>query len=285
MAITLRAGTSSDAEACGEICFKAFTGVSDRHGFPRQFPRLEFAIRVVSVQLSEPNYYAVVAEIDGQIVGSNFLDERSDVAGVGPTTIDPSAQGSGVGRMLMEDVLKRASERRFPSVRLVQESYNTISLSLYTKLGFETRELLMLMQGRAPNEGTPGCAVRPALEDDYDACNAVSVRVHGHHRGGELLEAIRRETAAVVERNGSITGYTTSIALLGHSVGETDTDVQALIAAASEFPGPGFLLPIRQSRLLRWCLDKGIRIVSPMTLMSYGLYNEPKGAFLPSVKY
>ena len=119
MAITLRAGTSSDAEACGEICFKAFTEVSDRHGFPGPFPRLEFAIRVVSVQLSEPNYYAVVAEIDGQIVGSNFLDERSDVAGVGPITIDPSAQGSGVGRMLMEDVLKRASERRFPSVRLV----------------------------------------------------------------------------------------------------------------------------------------------------------------------
>ena len=29
----------------------------------------------------------------------------------------------------------------------------------------------------------------------------------------------------------------------------------------------------------------GLRVVQPMTLMSMGLYNEPKGAFLPSVLY
>jgi hypothetical protein len=49
--------------------------------------------------------------------------------------------------------------------------------------------------------------------------------------------------------------------------------------------GPGFLLPSRNAEVLRWCLQNGLRIIMPMTLMSKGLYNDPAGAFLPSVIY
>jgi len=55
-----------------------------------------------------------VAELDGRIVGSNCLDERSAIAGLGPLTVDPSIQNRGVGRKLMEAVLVRARERNFP---------------------------------------------------------------------------------------------------------------------------------------------------------------------------
>jgi len=61
--------------------------------------------------------------------------------------------------------------------------------------------------------------------------------------------------------------------------------MKALIGAAPAFLGPGFLLPTRNAELFRWCLDHGLRVVQPMTLMSVGLYNEPAGAFLPSVLY
>ena len=61
--------------------------------------------------------------------------------------------------------------------------------------------------------------------------------------------------------------------------------MKALIGAAPSFTGAGFLLPTRNSDLMRWCLEKGLRVVMPMTLMSTGLYNEPGGAFLPSVVY
>jgi hypothetical protein len=37
--------------------------------------------------------------------------------------------------------------------------------------------------------------------------------------------------------------------------------------------------------LLRWCLSNGLHIVQPMTLMSIGLYNEPDGAWMPSVSF
>jgi hypothetical protein len=111
------------------------------------------------------------------------------------------------------------------------------------------------------------------------------LKVHGHHRGGELLDAVREGTAAVVEHGGRITGYTTAVGFLGHSVGETNEELRALIGAAPAFLGPGFLLPTRNAELFRWCLEHGLRIVQPMTLMSVGLYNEPAGAFLASVLY
>ncbi len=75
------------------------------------------------------------------------------------------------------------------------------------------------------------------------------------------------------------------LAFFGHAVGESNLDVQALIASADSFGGPGILVPTRNSQLFRWCLENGLRVVQPMTLMTVGLYNEPVGAYLPSVLY
>jgi hypothetical protein len=64
---------------------------SRTHSFPPDFPSAEVAAASVSMMLSHPAFYSVVAERDGAVVGSNFLDERSSVAGVGPITVDPGA--------------------------------------------------------------------------------------------------------------------------------------------------------------------------------------------------
>jgi hypothetical protein len=124
-----------------------------------------------------------------------------------------------------------------------------------------------------------------ASEEDVDACNKLCLKVHGHDRGPELLEAVRQGTATVVEHDGRVSGYTTMIGFFGHTVGESNEELKALISASLDFPGPGFLLPTRNSEVLRWCLEQGLRIVQPMTLMSLGLYNEPRGAFMPSILY
>lgn len=82
-----------------------------------------------------------------------------------------------------------------------------------------------------------------------------------------------------------MTGYTTLLGFFGHSVGESNDDLKALLGQASEYAGPGFLLPTRNGELFRWCLDNGLRVGQPMTLMTIGLYNEPPGAYLPAVLY
>jgi predicted N-acetyltransferase YhbS len=270
--ISLRAGRPEDAEACGAICYEAFKVIAERHNFPPDFPSAEVAAGLLSELFSRGEVYSVVAEVDGKIVGSNFLWENGIIAGVGPITVSPAAQNGAIGRELMEDVIGRAQSQRFAGVRLVQAAYHNRSLSLYTKLGFDAREPLSVLQGAA-------------LRMDLDACNKLCLGVHGHDRGRELLDAIRGGSATVVEHGGRITGYATMIGFLGHAVAESNEDLKALIGAASSFQEPGFLLPTRNSALLRWCLEKGLRVVQPMTLMSTGLYNEPRGAFLPSVIY
>jgi L-amino acid N-acyltransferase YncA len=285
LSIRLRPGTVEDARQCGEICYTAFKTISERHNFPPDFPSPELAITLLSEFMAHPHIYGVVAELDGRIVGSNFVDERSIIAGIGPITIDPAVQNRAIGRELMQHILARVAERRFPGVRLVQGAYHNRSLSLYTKLGFVVREPVSLIQGQPLGVQIPEYVVRQAKIEDLGACNRLCLRVHGHDRGGELLDAIKHRTATIIEHNGRITGYATTVAFFGHAVGETNEELKALIGAAKEFLGPGFLLPTRNAELLRWCLECGLRIVQPMTLMSIGLYNEPAGAFLPSILF
>ena len=282
--LVLRPGRPEDAQACGRICYEAFASIAGRHGFPGDFPSAQVATDLLSHFLSHPGFYAVVAELDGRVVGSNFLDERSSIAGLGPITVDPGLQDGGIGRQLMQHLLDRAATRRFAGVRLLQAAYHARSLSLYAKLGFQVRDLCACMQGAPLAAPIPGYAVRTAREEDLASCNRVCRLVHGHDRSTEVLDAIRQATATVVEHDGHITGYATAMAFFGHAVGETAEELKALIGAAPAFDGPGILVPT-SGALFRWCLHQNLRVVQLLTLMSVGLYNEPAGAYLPSVLY
>jgi Acetyltransferase (GNAT) family len=239
----------------------------------------------VTMLLSNPGFYSVVAEKDGNVSGSNFLDERGPIAGVGPITVDPTSQNQTIGRRLMGAVLDRAGERQAAGVRLLQSAFHNRSLCLYTKLGFATRETISKINGTPLGLKFPGYDVRPARTADLAACNALCLQVHGHHRSGELDDAIKAGTARVVEHLGAITAYATNVAFFGHAVAETNQGLKALIGAAPGFPRGGFLLPTRNGEVFRWCLQNGLRLVHQMTLMTTGLYNEPAGAYLPSVLY
>jgi GNAT superfamily N-acetyltransferase len=270
---------------CGRICFQAFCAVADQHNFPHDFPKPEVAIDILSMMFSHPGFFCVVAEQAGKLIGSNCLDERTPIAGLGPITVDPAAQNRAAGRQLMEAVMVRAGQPKFAGIRLVQAGYHNRSLSLYAKLGFVVREPLSCMQGPAIHKAPPGYAVRSAQSADLAACNDLCRRIHGHDRGGELKDAIQQGTAVVTESRGRVTAYASSIAFFGHAVAETNEDLQALIAAAAAFHGPGILVPTRNSALFRWCLEIGLRVVQPMTLMTMGMYNEPAGAYLPSILF
>jgi hypothetical protein len=185
----------------------------------------------------------------------------------------------------MEDVMARGRERKAAGIRLVQAAYHRRSLALYTKLGFDVREPLSGMQGAPFRERIPGYEVRPGSARDAAACNALCGRVHGCDRAGEVADAIRQGTLSVVEHAGGISGYTTGIGWFTHAVGESNKDVKALIGAAAEYAGPGFLVPSRNAELFRWCLGHGLRLAQQMTLMTIGLYNEPAGAYLPGILY
>ena len=285
MQVTLRQAGRDDIETAGSIVFEGFKAISSKHNFPWDMPSAEVAITFIGSLVANGGFYGVIAESGGRIVGSNFLDLRGPIAGIGPITVDPNVQDRSIGRQLMQAVLEKAREVRAPGIRLVQAAYHNRSLALYTKLGFDCREQLSKFAGTPPQIALEGYRVRPANEADIDGCNAVCVRVHGHTREGELRDAIAQGTARVVEHLGRITGYASDIAFFGHAVGETNFEIKALIGATREIGGGGFLLPTRNGDLMRWCLNSGLQIVHQMTLMTIGLYNEPDGAWIPSVTF
>jgi GNAT acetyltransferase-like protein len=204
---------------------------------------------------------------------------------LGPITVDPDAQDRHIGRALMEHTLERTVQQGAAGVRLLQAAYHNRSLSLYAKLGFDVREPFAVMQGHLSTPKATGSAVRSATVADLGQCNAVCTRVHGHDRDREVRDAIAQGGATVVERAGRITGYTTGIGYIGHAVADSNDDLAALISAAENFLGPGFLVPMRNTALLRWCLRHQLRVVYMMNLMSIGRFQEPRGAFLASVLY
>lgn len=285
MDFTIREAVLDDWQDAGRICYEAFATVSGEHGFPPDFPSVEAAALPLKWMIEHPRFYGAVAVRNGKVIGSIFMDERSAVSAIGPITVEPGQQNSGVGKALMLAAMERAAGREVLGVRLVQLAFHNRSLSLYAKLGFNVRGSYAAMYGDPIHEKVPGYLVRPATPADEAACNALCRRVHGHDRPGEVREAIEAGTARVVERLGRITGYTTKINYFAHSVAETNDDLVALICEAEDFGSPGFLVPLANAELFRWALGRGLMVYFVAQLMTTGIYQEPAGAYLPSVGY
>ena len=283
--LTVRSATPADRDRCAEIFYDAFAAIATRHCFPIEPGSPAFTQYKVADMLASEGFVGLIAERDGEIRGSAFIDERDAIAGIGPVTVAPAAQDEGVGRVLMEAALERERQRQAPGVRLVQTAYHYRSLALYAKLGFVVREPLSVLQGTPPSMSIPGRAVRPATAEDLTACGELCERIHGHERSRELAAAIAAGTARVVQRPGCLSGYATGFGYGWHAVAQTNEDLIALLASAPEFVGLGILVPSRNGELLRWCLSQGLRLVQQSTLMTVGLYSEPAGAWLPSIVY
>lgn len=291
MTIQIRAMRQEDVERCGRICHAAFTDIAVKHNFRPDFPTPESAIQLTQGFFASPDVFSVVAERDGEVIGSNHLWEYDAIRAVGPITVDPNAQAKGAGRMLMQAVIERGtSSDKSAGVRLVQDAFNSTSLSLYTSLAFDVREPLALMEGRLTGDVPPDVTVRTLQEEDYESCAELCRRIHGFDRVNELKNTPPFLTSFVALRDGRITAYASAPQFwaLNHAVAETMSDMCALLTGASKLlqgEPISFLLPTRQSDLFRWCLQNGLRVLKPMTLMSMGEYHEPRSCYIPSVGY
>ena len=283
--VVVREARTDDWPDAGRICYEAFATLADEHGFEHDFPTIESAALPIKWMIEHPAFYGVVAEIAGRVVGSSFLDERGTIFGIGPVTVEPGVQNHHVGHLLMDAMLARTQKRAAPGVRLLQLAYHNRSLSLYAKLGMDVRAAFAAMYGDPVRLDLPGYTVRAAIPADQAACNALCLHVHGHTRATEVAEAVADGSARVVERLGRITGYTTGVSYFAHSVAETGDDLRALIGAADDYGTPGFLVPLADGDLLRWCLAHGLKIFFVLNMMTLGLYEEPQGAYMPSVGY
>lgn len=285
--VNVRPVTPGDIEACGRILYEAFKDIAERHAFLPDFPNVEGAINVIQGLIEDSSNFGVVAEHEGQLVGSCFLSEKDPIRAVGPISVEPRYQGCGIGRRLMEAVIERGQGGA--GMRLTQDAFNATSMSLYASLGFEVKEPLVLMEGTCRGELPSGVEVRPMQETDVSGCTELCARIYGAGRIHDLQSIPPMIIPIVALRAGRIVAYATGLNFwpLNHAVAEREEDMQALLLGARTVGVEplSFLLPVRQAGLFRWCLNHGLRVRKPLTLMALGEYHEPRGCYLPSVGY
>lgn len=286
MKVEIRRATPADVDACARINYEAFKGVSDRHQFPTDFPTLDLATEITDILIHSPSYFDIVAESEGSVVGCGFMDEQNPIRGIGPVSVDRTFQGKGTGREIMKALLEQGQEA--PGIRLVQESFNLASLSLYISLGFEVKEPLVLMEGMFRSPPQYEFEVRPLRSEDVDECEALCNRVYGCDRTSEIEYALNNLSPLVATKQGRIVAYTCAVSTFGHSIAETEAAMQALLLGAAAY-SPGevlcFHLPVRYASLFRWCLQEGLRGLKPLAVMAVGEYQQPAGCCFPSYLY
>ena len=204
--------------------------------------------------------------------------------------LDPSrsiqqSRTAASGDRLMNAVIERSDARGFPGVRLVQAAYHARPVSLYTKLGFASREEIAVMDGDAADSNLAGYTVRPLSPDDLRACNEICTEVHGFDRGAELAAAGDGERGIRGRARRRNTRVHLGPGLLRSLCRRDGRRYLRAAVDVPRLPSLGVLVPIRNYRLFRWCLDHGMRVLMTMTLMSRGLYQEPSGPYLPSILY
>jgi predicted N-acetyltransferase YhbS len=283
MPIELRQPQAADVPELGRICYEAFKDISDRHGFPTDFASVEFAQGIVGLLTQQEAIHSVAA-FDGDAArGSNFLGMFDEVGSIGPISVDVTAQGDGIGRMLMEDALSHAAGSGLDMVRLCQDAFNMRSLALYASLGFDVVEPLALLE--LSDEGPVDANVRPAAQDDIPAMADLCQSVYRVSRRVETEFILSLGFPTYVLDRGRIVGYLIG-GVTGHGVAESDDDLLALLnSVGASVPNAESFITLRNGDLYRKALAAAHRNRKTMNLMAHGRYEEPQGPYCPSVFY
>jgi predicted N-acetyltransferase YhbS len=282
MTIEVRSATAADLPQMGQILYDAFYDIATKHGFPPDFPSVEFATQVSGLFVQQEDVHSVVAADRDRVKGSNHLEMWDDVASIGPISVDVTSQGEGIGRTMMLDAIAHAKSQGFEMVRLVQDAFNMQSLALYASVGFVVQEPMAYLA--LSGESGADADVRAATPADLDAIEALCRASYHVSRRNEVVRLMQVGFPAfVLDRGGRITGYQVGTAI-GHGVAETEDDALTLLASsAAMVPDSHSFVPLRNGELYRRALAAGHRNVKVVNLMSYGPYEPPVGTFLPSV--
>jgi ribosomal protein S18 acetylase RimI-like enzyme len=127
--VVLRPATAADVPRLSELVRAAYAHYVERLGGPPR-PMTDDYAEVVRT------HRVVVAERDGEIVGLVVLGIGDEGFFVDNVAVDPSHQGTGVGRALMERAEIAARDAGFDSIFLYTHERMTENLALYSRIGY-----------------------------------------------------------------------------------------------------------------------------------------------------
>ena len=220
----------------------------------------------------DPGCCVVATDESGALIGSAFYHPRETHFGVGVVSVHPDFFGRGVGRALMEEIIRIADGK---PLRLVSSAMNLDSFSLYTRLGFVPQATLQAVTLTVPARGLPGAGtrLRAATLADVKTIADFELRLNGVRKEQDYRFFAANESGhwrlALVEKaNRELAGFLAACAhptehLLGPGVAEDEATMQELVHGMLDrhFRGQDvvWLLPVGCSALVRQAYAWGAR--------------------------
>jgi ribosomal protein S18 acetylase RimI-like enzyme len=286
--LMIRRMEERDVARAGEVIATAFNDVFTRHGFPPPFPSPEAGIRLARAYLQRESQECFVAVEGGRVIGSGFLHLRGETAGIGPITVDPSCQSKGVGKEIMMTVIRAG--RHCPSLRLVQDAFNIVSLPLYSKLGFAICGTVLSLAGQEFRVGgrPRGMAIREMTAHDTARVAALDAKLTGITRPQDIQYFLGRPPQFVCLVDGKLVGYLCLVrtgggTFVGPAAATESAILKALVSYAIEVEQGKTLrmrLPARHAELFRDLMKMGFQVETIQTYMVRGPWRPPKGVDL-----
>jgi predicted N-acetyltransferase YhbS len=152
LSAVIRPLTQGDLPAARRIlrtAFGTFLGAPDPENF---WADLDY----VYGRFAAEHVASFAAEVDGELVGSNFVTKWGSVGFFGPITVRPERQTQGIGKDLVEAVSSQLDAWGTRHAGLFTFPQSAMHLALYQKFGFHARFLTAIMAAPARSLGNPG---------------------------------------------------------------------------------------------------------------------------------
>jgi GNAT superfamily N-acetyltransferase len=241
MDFQIRNMTKADIDRVGEIIYEGFTAVASTYGYTSNVSSLQEGKLIAWAMFHHGPSEKLVAEVDNRVVGSTCLSLRGDVAGLGPSVIDPHFQGKSIGRELISAVLKKAEN--LGSIRTILEAFNPAVFALiYFSLDFElvTDLLDLILRGEVKQSVEPCSNVEELTLDGLDQVCAYDNPRSGLDRRPDFTYFARWGKVFVYRDQSQIRGYLaclpgSSWVQLGPLVAEGQEEAECLFRHALAF--------------------------------------------------
>ena len=249
----LEEGDLGEADRIMRLAFGTFLGLPDPGAFmgDADYVRTRWA--------AEPTA-ALAAEVDGRLVGTNFVTRWGSVGFFGPLTVDPTLWDRGVARALLDETMPFFDRWGVTHAGLFTFPQSPKHLSLYQSYGFQPRFLTPVLArplstGPATGSGSGGRwgTVRDAA--DISVLVAACTRVTDATYAG--LDVTREIEAAATQKLGDTVvvlddaGGVDAFAVCHTGPGSEAGTGTCFIKFGAALPGPG--ADRRFARLLTAC--------------------------------
>ncbi len=299
----LRPLRDSDVPEYAEMLYSAFNAWYWRRGWGKDY--FSCTAQETSVfydiynDLSPECSVAAFDRANGRILGACFYHPRETHVSLGIMAVHRNYGGRGVGRSMVEHILRFTRENNYPSCRLVGSAMNMDSFSLYNRSGFVPRAVYHDMVVTVPNSGlgarVPGQdRVRDAVREDVAGMGDLEMEVSGIKRAVDYRYAIENRKllhASIYENDqGGVDGFMISVKhpalnMLGPCVARSCAAATALARRELErFRGTSALLliPAEERNMVEQLYRWGAVNVEIHLQQVWGEFRRVQGVSMPS---